>query len=363
MKDPSQWHSASEPRNSMSNKCSRRGRSEIEFPGCPSGWRSTDDDRDVGAHAAPADTLAAVHPSKPQGVPVFTTGSPDVEQLAPEKIPAPIGVVPYAIVPDATEAITWYGQALGACMGGDPVIMDDGRIGHAELVINGGIFYLASAFPEQGFEAPVPGVRPSVTMHLTVPDVDAIVKQAVAAGANLERPPTDNPYGRGGVFVDPFGHRWIVHQDVPSAEPVDSNGSAVSDASADVDPSGAPASVTRPPLNGDGQGDISYLTLKVSDSTRARTFYGSVLGWTFEPGRVDDGWQVVGVQPMTGMWGGGDAVEVSTMVPMYRVDDIGTAVERVRAAGGTATDPEQEPYGWSSDCVDDQGGHFYLGQH
>jgi predicted enzyme related to lactoylglutathione lyase len=48
---------------------------------------------------------------------------------------------------------------------------------------------------------------------------------------------------------------------------------------------------------------------------------------------------------------------------MYRVDDIHAAVERVRAEGGSATDPERQPYGLSSTCVDDQGTRFYLGQH
>jgi uncharacterized glyoxalase superfamily protein PhnB len=32
----------------------------------------------------------------------------------------------------------------------------------------------------------------------------------VAEGAHLERPVRDEPYGRTGVIVDPFGHRWIV---------------------------------------------------------------------------------------------------------------------------------------------------------
>ena len=62
---------------------------------------------------------------------------------------------------------------------------------------------------------------------------------------------------------------------------------------------------------------------------------------------------------MTGMHGGHD---VATGVPMYRVDDIEAAVARVRAAGGTATDPERQPYGISAECVDDQGTRFYLGQ-
>jgi uncharacterized protein len=51
----------------------------------------------------------------------------------------------------------------------------------------------------------------------------------------------------------------------------------------------------------------------------------------------------------------------STVLPMYRVDDIAAAVERVRAAGGTSTDPEQQPYGVTAECTDDQGTRFYLG--
>ncbi len=42
--------------------------------------------------------------------------------------------------------------------------------------------------------------------------------------------------------------------------------------------------------------------------------------------------------------------------------DIAVAVERVRAAGGTAADPERQPYGVSSSCTDDQGTRFCLGE-
>ena len=47
---------------------------------------------------------------------------------------------------------------------------------------------------------------------------------------------------------------------------------------------------------------------------------------------------------------------------MFRVDDIQAAVERVRAAGGTATEPVHEGYGVRSECSDDQGVRFHLGQ-
>jgi predicted enzyme related to lactoylglutathione lyase len=99
--------------------------------------------------------------------------------------------------------------------------------------------------------------------------------------------------------------------------------------------------------------------MEVVDSARARAFYGTVLGWRFNPGRVPDGWQNDGVVPMLGMAGGRSP---ATVVPMYRVDDIAAAVARVRDRGGTATDPERQAYGLSATCTDDQGTRFYLHQ-
>ncbi len=58
--------------------------------------------------------------------------------------------------------------------------------------------------------------------------------------------------------------------------------------------------------------------------------------------------------------GGGRTEQVTA--PMWLVDDIEAAVARVRAAGGTATEVAQRPYGLESECIDDQGTHFYLGQ-
>jgi predicted enzyme related to lactoylglutathione lyase len=45
---------------------------------------------------------------------------------------------------------------------------------------------------------------------------------------------------------------------------------------------------------------------------------------------------------------------------MWKVDNLDAALERVRAAGGTATEPRHRPYGSLSNCTDDQGGRFYL---
>ena len=113
------------------------------------------------------------------------------------------------------------------------------------------------------------------------------------------------------------------------------------------------------PVAAAAQGDLSYVTMQVGDSARARQFYGAVLGWRFAAGGSEDGWQVQDVSPMVGISGGHLN---ATTVPMYRVDDIAAAVELVRDAGGEATEPAVQPYGILSTCSDDQRTSFYLGQ-
>jgi PhnB protein len=55
-----------------------------------------------------------------------------------------------------------------------------------------------------------------------VPDVDAAVERAVAAGAKVVRPVEDRFYGdRSGSIEDPFGHVWYIAthvEDVPPDE-------------------------------------------------------------------------------------------------------------------------------------------------
>jgi uncharacterized glyoxalase superfamily protein PhnB len=243
----------------------------------------------------------------------------------------PTVLTPYLAVRDARAAIDWYTDALGARLVGDPYVMDDDRIGHAEIEIGGATLYLSDEHPELGIVAPEER-RVSVTLHLAVPDVDASIARAAELGATMERPARDEPYGRTGVVIDPYGHRWMLQTPRP----------------APVEP--------RPPVR---PGDAVYLTLQVPDGARARDFYGAVLGWSAVPGRVPDGWQVEGPVPMVGIGGGSDE---PGMVPMYAVDDIEVAVAVVRSAGGQAGDIDRQPYGLTTLCRDDQGLPFYLGQ-
>jgi PhnB protein len=117
---------------------------------------------------------------------------------------------PYLIVADATAAIDFYIAAFGA-VEAMRLMQPDGRVGHAQLRIGSAGIMLADEFPEFDNLGPLALGGTSVSLHLVVPDVDATVAAAVAAGATLEGEVTDQFYGnRSGLIVDPFGHRWMV---------------------------------------------------------------------------------------------------------------------------------------------------------
>ncbi|SEH45789.1 Uncharacterized conserved protein PhnB, glyoxalase superfamily [Mycolicibacterium rutilum] len=354
--------------------------------------------------------------------------------------------LPYLTVADARAAIAWYAEAFGATVVGEPIEMDDGRIGHVELAIGDGVLYLADEYPEIGLKAPAPQST-SVSLMLHVADTDAALQRARDRGAEVQREPYENYGARSAALIDPFGHRWMLsgpvtqagvqiqHGDVgyvsvwvPDAEraaafyghvlgwtydpathqvtntdqrigifsvdgtqgmlccyavtDIDGARQSITDAGGTVgrvtefdfgtvldatDPSGIAFAVfrpkpgtPRPAVNGTGPGELSYITQLVPDSAAFRAFYSRVLFWTFEPGRVDDGWAVRDVHPMAGIAGGNAEPAI---VPMWTVDDVDAAVARVREAGGTVIEePSEQAYGRSALCTDDQHTRFYLGQ-
>jgi uncharacterized glyoxalase superfamily protein PhnB len=125
-------------------------------------------------------------------------------------------LTPYIAVADARRAIDWYVDAFGAQVTHEPIVMPDGRVGHVELSVGDGTWMMSDEHPEIHVESPDPGRGASVTMHLVVADVDVTARQAVSAGATLDRGPEDSaPVGRVAVLRDPFGHRWFLNQPLP----------------------------------------------------------------------------------------------------------------------------------------------------
>ncbi|MBB5807445.1 putative glyoxalase superfamily protein PhnB [Saccharothrix ecbatanensis] len=250
-------------------------------------------------------------------------------------------VVPYLAVRDTRAAVEYYVEVFGAVRRGEEVVMPDGSVGHAEIAIGDSVLMLADESPEYGHIAPGRnGVQP---MHrIEVPDVDGAVRKAVEEGGSLLRPAADTGHGYSGTVLDPFGYRWMVAAQTGAAQ------------------SGAPAGGT---TGGEAQpkhGEVGYYTLTVPDDEAAKRFYGAVLGWRFPPGNAERGWGVEGAGlPMSGLWGG---QRWAGWKLMYSVDDLASAMARVREQGGTAKEPERQPYGLSSECVDNQGVEFWLWQ-
>ncbi|SCC91751.1 Glyoxalase/bleomycin resistance protein/dioxygenase [Thiomonas sp. X19] len=128
-------------------------------------------------------------------------------------------VFPYLCVSDADAAATFYQRAFGATEL-FRLVEPEGRIGHLELDFGGTVIMFSEAFPEFGIECPPPTGAVSHRLHLHVDDADAVIVQAVSAGATLERAAQDQFYGeRSGVVRDPFGHRWLIGHAIEKVEP------------------------------------------------------------------------------------------------------------------------------------------------
>lgn len=128
-------------------------------------------------------------------------------------------VFPYLCVSDTSAAIDFYRRAFDV-QEKFRLVEPSGRIGHAELDFGGTTIMLCDEYPEYGIRAPVKGTGVALSIHLHVDDADACIARAVAAGATLERAPSDAFYGeRGGSVIDPFGHRWLIGHSIEEVTP------------------------------------------------------------------------------------------------------------------------------------------------
>lgn len=123
------------------------------------------------------------------------------------------GVTAHLTIPDGRggEAIDFYKNAFGAQEEMRNLADDGKRLMHAHLKVNGGSLMLNDDFPEyrKGGEALPPPA--GTTLHLHVPDADAVWNRAIAAGAKVKFPLEDQFWGdRYGQLEDPFGFTWSI---------------------------------------------------------------------------------------------------------------------------------------------------------
>lgn len=123
-------------------------------------------------------------------------------------------VVPHIMVGDAAAAIDFYQRAFGAQQD-FRLDAPDGRVLHAEISIGPSVLMLGDASVAEAeaasFAPPTAlGGGTTVTLHVFVPDVDALAERAAAAGAEIIQPPKDMFHGdRTVILRDPSGHLWV----------------------------------------------------------------------------------------------------------------------------------------------------------
>jgi len=282
-----------------------------------------------------------------------TTTAPSTAPAAPAAPgTATSTLTPYICVSDGVAAIDWYVAVLGAV---EQVRYtgDDGRIGHAELAVGGARLMLSSEYPEMGVSVVSPttlGGTP-FSLHLEVPDVDAVFERVVADGrSQIGRPPHDEAYGaRSFDMVDPFGHRWMIQTPIgnPSVEEIESQMEGYTI----TEPAPAPAAPVV---------EVGYLTFATPDVVRASQFYGALFGWQAEAGEQgDEHAHVANTRLPMGLTTG--PVDEAPVL-YFRVDDIAGYVSRVTELGGTVLSQTTYASGPNAVCRDDQGREFQLWQ-
>lgn len=132
-------------------------------------------------------------------------------------------LTPHLVVDPAADAIAFYERAFGAR------VLDVTRlgdlVGEATLDLGHGCLTLSDPMPAYGICAPDPAGPATFSLALYLPDVDAAVGRAVAAGATLREPVSTFVSGdRFGSVVDPFGVRWTLMTRVEDLAPQESAG-------------------------------------------------------------------------------------------------------------------------------------------
>jgi PhnB protein len=143
--------------------------------------------------------------------------------MAKVKYKAPKGyqdATAYLRVANAAAAIEFYKTAFGAKEKYRLTMPGGTAVGHAELWFGSTLVMLSDEFPDMGIVGPKRLGGVSGLIALYVADADAVFERAIAAGAQVKRPLTDEFYGdRTGQLEDPFGQIWSIQTRMEDIKP------------------------------------------------------------------------------------------------------------------------------------------------
>jgi uncharacterized glyoxalase superfamily protein PhnB len=128
-------------------------------------------------------------------------------------------IYPYLLYKDCETALDWLARAFGF----EEVLRytgDEGYINHAEMKLGDAHIFMGD--PGEHYRNPKELGQDTVGICVYVDDVDAHFERAKAEGAEIVRPPEDQPYGeRRYDATDPEGHRWFFATQIREMEPAE----------------------------------------------------------------------------------------------------------------------------------------------
>jgi PhnB protein len=271
--------------------------------------------------------------------------------------------IPYLSVKDASAAIEFYKKAFGAreVM---RFVDDQGKIGHAEIVVGNSSLFLADEYPDYGFLGPETLGGSPVKMHLYVEDADALATQAVSAGASIVRPVEDQFYGdRSGQVADPFGYTWIIatRKEVVSQDEMHRRFEEMMKQQEKKKPAVDPipkgyTTLTTYLVAQDADALIDFMKKTFAAEELFRSGPGSEGGLHCEV-RIGDSMLMVGGGGAGMKWRG---TPMPSAFHIY-VPDCDATYTRALGAGGTSVDePADQFYGERSATVKDAAGNFWY---
>jgi len=122
----------------------------------------------------------------------------------------PTSVVPELYVRHGRAAVDFYLRAFGAVVDYQVGGTDDNPSVVCQLSVDGAPFWVSDEAPDQGNHSPESLGGATARVLLVVDDPDAVVGRAVASGAALVNPVSDEHGWRLGRVRDPYGHQWEV---------------------------------------------------------------------------------------------------------------------------------------------------------
>lgn len=125
------------------------------------------------------------------------------EQTATDRVQ----IIPYIFYRDVPTALEWLARVFGFVETMRTTTPGGGV--HGEMTFGGRLIMMGQGSAERKMASPRDAAVATQGVFIYLAGVDAHFERAKSAGAAIDKPPQDLPYGRGYTAIDLDGHPWF----------------------------------------------------------------------------------------------------------------------------------------------------------